>query len=165
MKNSFANPPETKPLAREPAGTQSGIARLSLVVYPDQVLRTVCHPVERFDSTLSDVADEMLTLMQQHRGVGLAAPQVGLRQRLIVCGLEDRLFALTNFEVKDFFRAARFCRGLLKPAGRAGQRATAGTHPGHGLRRAWSKAQFRRGGTLGARDPTRTGSSERCADL
>jgi hypothetical protein len=59
--------------------------RLGLVLYPDTILRTLCEPVETFDSTLRDVADEMLALMRQHGGVGLAAPQVGLRQRFDRC--------------------------------------------------------------------------------
>jgi peptide deformylase len=58
---------------------------LGLVLYPDTILRTLCEPVETFDSTLRDVADEMLALMRQHGGVGLAAPQVGLRQRFDRC--------------------------------------------------------------------------------
>jgi peptide deformylase len=78
-----------------------GVPRLSLVLYPDQALRTVCQPVEAHDSALRDLADEMLALMRLHSSIGLAAPQVGLRQRLIVCGIADRQFALTNFEVKD----------------------------------------------------------------
>lgn len=91
--------------------------RLSLVLYPDTILRTICEPVDAFDSTLRDVADEMLALMQQHRGIGLAAPQVGLRHRLIVCGIEDRLFALTNFEVKDATEPRDFVEGCLSLPG------------------------------------------------
>jgi len=73
----------------------------SLSLYPDRVLRTICDPVERFDSTLRDVADAMWELMWRHQGLGLAAPQVGLNQRLMVCEIRGRLLALANVEVKD----------------------------------------------------------------
>ena len=91
---------------RSPAQTDAGITGhpsrirpLALVLYPDPVLRTVCEPVETFDSTLRDVAEEMLALMQHHQGIGLAAPQVGLRQRLIVAGIDNRRLVLVNPEV------------------------------------------------------------------
>jgi peptide deformylase len=100
-----------------PTGNESRFHRLSLVFYPDAVLRTVCEPVSAFDSTLRDIADEMLGLMQYHRGIGLAATQVGLRHRLIVCGIEDQLFALSNFEVKDATEPRDFVEGCLSLPG------------------------------------------------
>jgi peptide deformylase len=96
---------------------ESALRRLSLVLYPDAVLRDVCHPIEKFDSTLRDIADEMLGLMRYHQGIGLAAPQVGLRHRLIVCGIEDQLFALTNFDVKDASEPRDFVEGCLSLPG------------------------------------------------
>jgi peptide deformylase len=97
--------------------SQSFITRLSLVLYPDQILRAVCQPVETFDSALRDLADEMLTLMQQHRGIGLAAPQVGSRHRLIVCGIERHLFTLANLEIKDASEPRDFIEGCLSLPG------------------------------------------------
>jgi peptide deformylase len=101
----------------EAAKNQSFIYRLSLVLYPDQILRTVCQPVETFDSALRDLADEMLSLMHHHSGIGLATPQVGLRQRLIVSSIEDRPFALTNLEVKDSTEPRDFVEGCLSLPG------------------------------------------------
>lgn len=108
----------THPQTRNAAtGNNAGLHRLSLVLYPDAVLRTVCEPVSAFDSTLRDIADEMLGLMRYHRGIGLAAPQVGLRHRLIVCGIEDQLFALTNFDIKDASEPRDFVEGCLSLPG------------------------------------------------
>ena len=90
---------------------------LRLFLYPDQILRTVCEPVERFDSTLRDVADEMFVLMRHHLGIGLAASQVGLRQRLIVCDIEDCPLVLTNLEVKDAAEPRDFTEGCLSLPG------------------------------------------------
>jgi peptide deformylase len=97
--------------------SRQSVGGLSLTLYPDQVLRTVCEPVEAFDSALRDLADEMLSLMRQHSGIGLAAPQVGLRHRLIVCGMGERLFTLTNFEVKDATEPGDFVEGCLSLPG------------------------------------------------
>lgn len=58
---------------------------LSLVLYPDPKLRKVCSPVRRFDAALRELAEGMLQIMREKRGIGLAAPQVGVLQRLFVC--------------------------------------------------------------------------------
>ena len=57
---------------------------LKIIEYPDPRLRKVSRPVETFDSSLKALAERMLQLMREHRGVGLAAPQVGLNIRLFV---------------------------------------------------------------------------------
>lgn len=52
--------------------------------YPDPVLRRVCKPVTSFDADLRRFIDRMHACMEQERGVGLAAPQVGVSLRLFV---------------------------------------------------------------------------------
>lgn len=74
---------------------------LSLRIYPDSVLRRVCEPVERFDSELRDLLDEMLRLMRVERGIGLAAPQVGITRRLFVCEIEGQSMALINPTIEE----------------------------------------------------------------
>jgi peptide deformylase len=72
---------------------------LRLHVVPDPVLRNVCGPVERFDRTLRDLAEDMHAFMLRHHGIGLAAPQVGFELRLFVCALEERRLAVVNPEI------------------------------------------------------------------
>jgi len=55
-----------------------------LVGYPDERLRTVCRPVEEGEADLPQLAERMRDLMRKHDGVGLAAPQVGDRRRVVV---------------------------------------------------------------------------------
>jgi len=57
---------------------------LTVVKYPDPRLRQVAKPVDAFDERLKALVARMFTLMRQHKGVGLAAPQVGVGQRLFV---------------------------------------------------------------------------------
>jgi peptide deformylase len=52
--------------------------------YPDPALRLVAHEVELFDDDLRRLSRRMTGLMQDAHGVGLAATQVGLLQRLFV---------------------------------------------------------------------------------
>lgn len=61
------------------------IANLSIIKYPDPRLRQPCRGIDRFDSSLVELAGRMLTLMREGGGVGLAAPQLGLHVRLFVC--------------------------------------------------------------------------------
>lgn len=60
------------------------VAQLNIVNYPHPVLRQVAMPVARITPEVQDVARRMLTLMHEARGVGLAAPQVGLPWRMFV---------------------------------------------------------------------------------
>lgn len=50
----------------------------------DLVLREKCTPVVDITSELLNIMDEMVNMMKQQNGVGLAAPQVGFTQRFLV---------------------------------------------------------------------------------
>ena len=50
--------------------------------YPDPVLRLQAQEVEEFDGDLGQLVERMLRLMQDARGVGLAANQVGVLRRV-----------------------------------------------------------------------------------
>lgn len=57
---------------------------LKIITYPDPRLKWASAPVERFDDDLAALARRMLELMRERRGVGLAAPQVGVNIRMFV---------------------------------------------------------------------------------
>lgn len=57
---------------------------LEVRVYPDPVLRRGGKPVTSFDLELRATAARMMTAMYDEVGVGLAAPQVGIEQKLLV---------------------------------------------------------------------------------
>ena len=52
--------------------------------YPDAVLRMQAHEVEEGDESVAQLVERMGRLMQEARGVGLAAPQVGVLRRVLV---------------------------------------------------------------------------------
>jgi peptide deformylase len=57
---------------------------LAIIDYPDPRLQKVSVPVEQFGDALAALAAKMLALMREAKGVGLAAPQVGINRRLFV---------------------------------------------------------------------------------
>ena len=60
------------------------MAKLEIVKYPAPVLLAVGKPVEKFDKELKALVADMFETMYEAKGVGLAAPQVNLSQRLFV---------------------------------------------------------------------------------
>src|ERR671910_368506 len=60
------------------------VALAQIRQYPDAVLRMRAREVDRFDDDLERLAQRMAHLMHDARGVGLAATQVGVLQRLFV---------------------------------------------------------------------------------
>jgi peptide deformylase len=60
------------------------VADLKLRFVPDPVLRAVCVPVMDFDAGLATLAQDMLDVMYAAPGRGLAAPQIGIAQRIFV---------------------------------------------------------------------------------
>jgi peptide deformylase len=61
----------------------------TIVTLPDPVLRRKARPVTVFDKGLQALIDDMIDTMRDAPGVGLAAPQVGVSDRLIVVEYAD----------------------------------------------------------------------------
>jgi peptide deformylase len=60
-------------------------AALSLVrQYPDPVLRMKANEVGDFDESVTGLVERMTLLMDEARGVGLAAPQLGVLRRILI---------------------------------------------------------------------------------
>lgn len=60
------------------------MAKLKIYTYPDDVLAQKAKPIERVEKTYFKFADDMLETMYEAPGIGLAANQVGLLERIIV---------------------------------------------------------------------------------
>jgi peptide deformylase len=60
------------------------MAKLPIIVAPDPRLKAKCKPVARVDAKVARLMDDMLETMYAAPGIGLAAPQVGIAQRVIV---------------------------------------------------------------------------------
>jgi peptide deformylase len=55
-----------------------------LIILPDPLLRQVSKPIERVDSDLQRLVDDMLDTMYDAPGIGLAAVQIGVPRRMLV---------------------------------------------------------------------------------
>ena len=72
------------------------------LMYPDKRLRTVCADVPVVDDKVRGIWDDMLNAMYGMPGVGLAAPQIGVMQRLAVVdcsGTHNAAIRMANPEV------------------------------------------------------------------
>lgn len=63
--------------------------KLKVIHYPDPRLRGRCKPVTEFNADLAVLAERMIELMHEHKGVGLAAAQVGVPLRIFVANPTD----------------------------------------------------------------------------
>lgn len=77
---------------------------LKIILWPDPRLKKNSRPIATFDQNLSALAARMFDLMRANKGVGLAAPQVGLNIRLFVMNAtgepgQDRVYI--NPELSD----------------------------------------------------------------
>ncbi len=63
-------------------------AQRPVVKIPDEVLRRKAHEISKITKKTLILADDMIRIMKQANGIGLAAPQVGILQRLIVVAPE-----------------------------------------------------------------------------
>jgi peptide deformylase len=65
------------------------MAKLTILEYPDPRLRTRAAPVSVFDAALRQLSLDMLETMYAAPGVGLAATQVNVHQRLLVMDVSE----------------------------------------------------------------------------
>lgn len=65
------------------------MALLSILQFPDPRLKLVAKPVESFGSSLSEIYANMLETMYEFHGVGLAATQVNIQQRIITMDISE----------------------------------------------------------------------------
>lgn len=75
------------------------MARYKVVIAGDPVLRRISHPVKEVNENIKKLLNNMAETMYYAKGVGLAAPQVGISKRVIVVDIGDGLFKLVNPEI------------------------------------------------------------------
>jgi len=80
------------------------MAKRDLIILPDPLLRTVSKPVKTVDTATRKLMDDMLETMYEAPGIGLAAVQIGVPQRVVVIdvskeGEERQPLFLVNPEI------------------------------------------------------------------
>ena len=64
--------------------------------FGDPVLKSRATFVKDFDESLERLAEDMMRIMREHDGVGLAANQIGRLKRIFVAAYEDEEYAIVN---------------------------------------------------------------------
>jgi peptide deformylase len=72
---------------------------LELVLAPDPIYKTICTPVAEVNDSVRTTLDAMMQTLQANNALGIAAPMVGLTQRLIVVELEDERGVLHHYKM------------------------------------------------------------------
>ncbi|WP_029012264.1 peptide deformylase [Niveispirillum irakense] len=62
---------------------------LPILTIPDTRLKAKCKPLDNVDGRVATLMDDMLETMYKAPGIGLAAPQIGVLERLIVVDVTD----------------------------------------------------------------------------
>ena len=80
------------------------MALRDIILYPHDVLSTKAAPVGEVDDALRQLVDDMIETMYDAPGIGLAAPQIGILQRLTVIDISseenpDKLYTFINPQI------------------------------------------------------------------
>jgi peptide deformylase len=76
---------------------------LPILCFPDPRLHTVARPVEAVDARINELIERMLATMYEANGIGLAATQVDVHERLVVIDVSeerDQPMVLINPEIE-----------------------------------------------------------------
>jgi peptide deformylase len=68
-------------------------------IYPDPILRKKAQTIENIDGKVKDIADRMAKVMYANKGIGLAAPQIGFLNRILIVDIGDGCRVLINPEI------------------------------------------------------------------
>lgn len=84
-----------------------------LRLYPDAVLRKKSSPIDDVNGAVRDLMAGMAEIMYTYNGIGLAAPQVGMLQRIIIADVGEGLLTLANPEILQKAGEGRLEEGCL----------------------------------------------------
>src|SRR5687767_12516333 len=95
-----------------------------ILIWPDPILKQKAKPVARVDDSLRTPVRDMFETMYAADGVGLAAPQIGVLQRVIVLDTtprqsEARPIAMVNPEIIGVEGRTTYTEGCLSIPGEA----------------------------------------------
>jgi peptide deformylase len=95
------------------------VATLKIVTLGDPILRRKAQPVAKITKRLRNLAKDMLDTLYKENGAGLAAPQIGVSERLVVIDVGKGPLVLFNPEILAREGQARDSEGCLSIPGRS----------------------------------------------
>lgn len=86
----------------------------------DEVLRKTAKEVTEMTPRIAELIDDMFDTMYEADGVGLAAPQVGIRKRIVVIDCGDQPYVLINPVILETSGEQTGQEGCLSVPGKVG---------------------------------------------
>ena len=87
----------------------------------DEVLTQECKPVKDMTEHTAELIEDMFETMYEANGVGLAAPQVGIRKQIVVIDVDDgNQYVLINPEIVETEGSQTGSEGCLSVPGKTG---------------------------------------------
>ncbi|MBX5482447.1 MAG: peptide deformylase [Myxococcaceae bacterium] len=95
-----------------------------ILIWPDPILKKTAAPVASVDDKVRKLVEDMFETMYDAEGIGLAAPQIGVLQRVIVLDTrprqpESRPIAMINPELLELHGKTTYEEGCLSIPGEA----------------------------------------------
>ena len=87
--------------------------KYELKIYPDPVLRKISSPVLGINNIVRHLIKKMSKIMYSRKGIGLAAPQVGTLERVIIADIGEGLISMVNPEILTGFGEDYMDEGCL----------------------------------------------------
>lgn len=91
--------------------------KLKIKLFGDPVLRKKTKPVTRITPEYRQILSQMASVMYEEGGIGLAAPQVGISEQLIVVDIGEGLYKLINPIIVKKSGAQSISEGCLSVPG------------------------------------------------
>jgi len=86
---------------------------LKIRLYGDSCLRKISSPIKEVSPAERMLIKSMIVTMHEYKGIGLAAPQVGINQRLFVADIGEGPIAVINPKIIRKFGSVEMEEGCL----------------------------------------------------
>jgi peptide deformylase len=96
------------------------MALRNILWFGDEILRKKSREVENIDARIITLLDDMNQTLQDVRGVGLAAPQVGILKRVVIIHIDDKIIELINPKIVEVSGSQEGIEGCLSYPGKYG---------------------------------------------
>lgn len=88
----------------------------------DEILTKECKPIQEMTERTRELIEDMFETMYETNGCGLAAPQVGIRKRLVVIDVDDgNQYVMINPEILETSGSQTGMEGCLSVPGKVGE--------------------------------------------
>ncbi len=97
------------------------MAEVEIRKFDDPILRQKAKPVRRINAAIRKILDDMVDTLHAAKGVGLAAPQIGLDKALVVIDVGEGVIELVNPRIVQAEGTAVAFEGCLSLPGMSGE--------------------------------------------